>query len=138
MRRAVPVGLLVTAVLVALGLPFLHASFGYPDDRVLPHSASAHQVGDDLRNDFAANAASTITVVAPDTSAAAGARRQLRTAALVRPRRDVGVGGDRHLRAGGRPSLPGASAMRSGDATYLSVRTTPTPSPTPRRPCCPT
>ena len=58
MRRALPVGLLVTAVLVALGLPFLHAHFGYPDDRVLPQSAAAHQVGDDLRSQFSTNAAS--------------------------------------------------------------------------------
>ena len=27
--------------------------WGFPDDRVLPQSASAHQVGDQLRNDFA-------------------------------------------------------------------------------------
>ncbi len=39
MRRAVPVALLVTAFLVVLGLPFTQAHFGYPDDRVLPHSA---------------------------------------------------------------------------------------------------
>ncbi|MCW2647326.1 MAG: hypothetical protein JWP07_3435, partial [Pseudonocardiales bacterium] len=69
MRRALPVGLLVTAVLVALGLPFLHAHFGYPDDRVLPQSAPAHQVGDSLRSQFSSNASSTITVVAGDISA---------------------------------------------------------------------
>jgi RND superfamily putative drug exporter len=73
MRRALPIGLFVTAVLVGLGLPFLHANYAYPDDRVLPHSASAHQVGDDLRTKFATNAGSTMTVVAPDTTAAPGA-----------------------------------------------------------------
>src|SRR5664279_3318601 len=67
-RRALPVAVLVTAVLVVLGLPFLHASFGYPDDRVLPHTASSHQVGDDLRARFSTNAASTISVVASDVS----------------------------------------------------------------------
>ena len=67
MRRALPVGLIVTAVLVAIGLPFAQAKFGYPDDRVLPHSASAHQVGDDLRVNFSSNASATISVVAPDT-----------------------------------------------------------------------
>jgi RND superfamily putative drug exporter len=73
MRRALPVGLLVTAVLVGLGLPFLHAHFAYPDDRVLPHSASAHQVGDDIRTRFTSNAGSTMTVVAADISGAPGA-----------------------------------------------------------------
>lgn len=69
MKRAVPVALLVTAVLVALGLPFLHARFGYPDQNVVPKSEQVHQVGDDLRGNFATNANSTITVVVPDTTA---------------------------------------------------------------------
>ena len=38
MRRALPIGLVVTALLVGLGLPFLHANFGFPDDRVIPKS----------------------------------------------------------------------------------------------------
>jgi RND superfamily putative drug exporter len=66
MRRALPVALLVTSLLVVLGLPFLHAHFAYPDDRVLPPSAQAHQVGDDLRDRFGSNASSTLFVVAPD------------------------------------------------------------------------
>jgi RND superfamily putative drug exporter len=66
MHRALPVAVVVTGVLVVLGIPFLGASFAYPDDRVLPHSAEAHQVGDDLRERFGSNAASTMIVVAPD------------------------------------------------------------------------
>src|SRR6185437_8108411 len=53
-----------------LGLPFLHANFGFPDDQVVPKSAAAHAVGDDLRNNFSTNAASTISIVIPNTSAA--------------------------------------------------------------------
>jgi RND superfamily putative drug exporter len=37
-----------------------------PDDRVLPHSASAHQLGDQLRNDFSDNSANAATIVVPD------------------------------------------------------------------------
>lgn len=73
MRRAVPVTIVVTAVLVGLGLPFLHAHFGYPDDRVLPRSIPARQVGDSLRTRYASNATSTIDVVIPDISAHPGA-----------------------------------------------------------------
>ena len=36
MRRAVTIGLTVTAFLIFLGLPFLRIQFGNPDDRVLP------------------------------------------------------------------------------------------------------
>jgi len=67
MARAVPIGLAVVALLVLLGAPFLGVRWGYPDDRVLPQSASAHVVGDQVRNDFANNSETAVTVVIPDT-----------------------------------------------------------------------
>ena len=39
MRRAVPIGLAVVALLLLLGAPFLGVRWGFPDDRVLPRSA---------------------------------------------------------------------------------------------------
>jgi RND superfamily putative drug exporter len=69
MRRALPLGLAVIALLLVLGAPFLGVKWGFPDDRVLPTSASAHQVGDQLRNDFADNSATAVTAVIPDTGA---------------------------------------------------------------------
>jgi RND superfamily putative drug exporter len=51
-RHAVVLGLAGAALLVVLGAPFLGAKWGNPDDRVLPQSASAHQVGDVLRAQF--------------------------------------------------------------------------------------
>jgi len=68
MRRSVPIGLAVVALLVLLGAPFLGVKWGFPDDRVLPKSASAHQVGDELRNDFADDSATAVTVVIPDAN----------------------------------------------------------------------
>jgi RND superfamily putative drug exporter len=65
--RAVPVGLAGVALLVFLGLPFLSVKWGFPDDRVLPTSASAHQVGDQMRDDFAIDSETAVTVVIPDT-----------------------------------------------------------------------
>ena len=67
MRRAVPIGLAVVALLMLLGAPFLGVKWGFPDDRVLPKSASAHQVGDQLRSDFVNNSATAVTVVIPDS-----------------------------------------------------------------------
>ena len=66
MRRALPLGLAVVALLLLLGAPFLGVKWGFPDDRVLPTSVSAHQVGDQLRNDFADNSATAVTAVIPD------------------------------------------------------------------------
>ncbi|OBB75718.1 MMPL family transporter [Mycobacterium sp. 852014-52144_SCH5372336] len=67
MRRALPIGLAIVTLLLVLGAPFLNARWGFPDERVLPQSASARQVGDELRNDFAVDSARNITVVIPDT-----------------------------------------------------------------------
>jgi len=73
MRRAVPIGLAVVVLLVALGAPFLGVRWGFPDDRVLPTSASAHQVGDQLRNDFADDSSTAVTVVVPNAAGLAPA-----------------------------------------------------------------
>ncbi|MFD0366060.1 MMPL family transporter [Nocardia sp. GCM10030253] len=66
MRHAVPIGLAVVALLLLLGVPFIGVKWGFSDDRLLPSSASAHQVGDQLRNDFAIDPAASIPVVVPD------------------------------------------------------------------------
>ncbi|MDT4985232.1 MAG: putative drug exporter of the superfamily, partial [Pseudonocardiales bacterium] len=123
MRRALPVGLLVTAVLVALGLPFLHAHFGYPDDRVLPQSAPAHQVGDSLRSQFSSNASSTITVVAGDISADPGGIADYATE-LSRVPNVTSVSSAAGTFAAGREVAPASGpSMIASDTTYLSVAT---------------
>jgi RND superfamily putative drug exporter len=66
MRRAVPIGVATVALLAFLGAPFFGVRPGFPDDRVLPKSASAHQVGDLLRSDFAIDADSEVPIVIPD------------------------------------------------------------------------
>ncbi|WP_370330321.1 MMPL family transporter [Mycolicibacterium hippocampi] len=67
MRRSVPIGFAVVALLVLLGVPFLGAKWGFPDDRVLPQSSSARQIGDALREDFAVDSSTNVTVVLPST-----------------------------------------------------------------------
>lgn len=82
MRRAVPLGLAGVTLLVLLGLPFLGVRPGLPDDRVLPKSASAHQVGDQLRNDFATNTDTAVTIVLPDADGLTAAEISAYAAAL--------------------------------------------------------
>ncbi|MCF6386311.1 MMPL family transporter [Mycobacterium sp. MBM] len=72
LRRAAPIGAAVVVLLILLGLPFLGVKWGFPDDRVLPATASAHQVGDLLREDFAHNSATDIFVVIPDAAGLSG------------------------------------------------------------------
>jgi RND superfamily putative drug exporter len=66
MHFAVPIAVAVTAFLLLLGTPFLDVRWGFPDDRVLPASASARQVGDQLRDDFPGYGAPAVSVVLPD------------------------------------------------------------------------
>ena len=75
MRRPVSAGLAVVALLVVLGIPFFHVHFGTPDDRVLPTSSPARQVGDALRSNFPADVSDTLEIVtasalSPESSAA--------------------------------------------------------------------
>jgi uncharacterized membrane protein YdfJ with MMPL/SSD domain len=66
MRHALPIGLAVVALLVLVGAPFLGVRWGFPDDRVLPRSVSARQVGDQLRGAYANDSATAVSVVIPD------------------------------------------------------------------------
>jgi RND superfamily putative drug exporter len=69
MRHAVAVSVTLIALLMLLGASFLGVKWGFPDDRVLPVTASSRQVGDLLRTEFAVNPVSNVTVVMPDISA---------------------------------------------------------------------
>jgi putative drug exporter of the RND superfamily len=82
MRRAIPVGLAIIALLLMLGAPFLGVKWGFPDDRVLPLSLSARQIGDELRSDFVVNAATNVTVVIPNMSGVTAAELGRYAAAL--------------------------------------------------------
>ncbi|MCL9758902.1 MMPL family transporter [Frankia sp. AiPa1] len=64
MARPVLTGLPVIAALLVLAAPFLHVSFGTPDDRVLrPDSAPSRVVGDALRSRFPADISGSLEVV---------------------------------------------------------------------------
>jgi len=119
MKRAVPVGVLVVAVLVALGLPFGKAHFGFPDERVLPPSASAHQVGDELRDDFGVNAAGTVSIVLPRDPGNVGAYGER----LSRVDHVTSVAAPTGTYADGRAVGGPTPAMAKDGAAYLQVRT---------------
>jgi putative drug exporter of the RND superfamily len=65
-RQAIPIGLALTAFLLALGAPFLGVRWGYPDDRVLPTSSSARVVSDRIRSEF--RTTSETRIVLPETA----------------------------------------------------------------------
>jgi trehalose monomycolate/heme transporter len=62
MRRPVVVGLVVLAILVTLGQPFLRVSFSTPDVKVLPSNQEARIVSDRLAQDFAQQGNSQLVI----------------------------------------------------------------------------
>lgn len=108
MRHATPIGLIVAALLVLLGAPFLGVRWGYSDDRLLPRSASARQVGEQLRRDFATDFMTTVQVVVPDA-------RGLEPTTL-----------DRY--AGDLSQIPDISAVNGPTGTFVGGRHTGPPS----------
>ena len=108
MRHALPIGVAVIASLLVLGAPFLGVRWGFPDDRVLPTSMSAHQLGDQLRNDFVNNSATAVTVVIPDAAGLASPDLQRYAADLSR--------------------VPDVSAVSAPTGTFVDGATTGPPS----------
>ena len=114
MKRAIPIGLVGVAVLAVLGAPFFGVRPGFPDDRVLPKSASAHQVGDQLRRDFSTNFETQVPVVIPDSDGLSGGEIARYAADLSRvPDVIGGLRADRHL-CQRRPGGASGGGHRSG------------------------
>ena len=125
MRRSVPIGVAVIALLVLLGTPFLGVRWGLPDDRVLPRSASAHQVGDQLRNDFANNSATAVTVVVPDASGVGPTDMERYAAELSRVPDITAVSAPTGtFVAGARVGPPSAATGEAQGSAFLTVAST--------------
>ncbi|WP_205876063.1 MMPL family transporter [Mycobacterium camsae] len=62
-RRPLLYALPVVAVLLGLGIPFLHAQYATPDERALPTDSSARLVAESLQHDFQLDPSQAITLV---------------------------------------------------------------------------
>ncbi|MEV0673183.1 MMPL family transporter [Mycobacterium sp. NPDC050441] len=122
MRRSVPIGLAVIALLLMLGAPFLGIKWGFPDDRVLPSSASSRQLGDELRNDFAVDSSTAVTVVMPDVTRLAPAELDRYAGDLSRAADGVSVSAPGGTFVDGRRVGPPTSGTGMADGSaYLTV-----------------
>lgn len=124
LRYRVPIGLGAVALLLLLGAPFSHARWGYPDDRVLPPSASSRAVGDALRSGFSDDNAKSIQVVIPDAAGLTPEQLGQYAAALSRVDGVLDVsappGTYTHGRSVGAPVAPTGI---SGGSAFLTVNT---------------
>ncbi len=129
MRHWAPVGFAVIAVLLLIGLPFFSVKWGFPDDRVLPRSASSHQVGDEMRSGFAHDSATAVPIVIPDARGLNPADLDKYAADLSRVPDVSGVSAPNGTFVGGNkvgpPSAPtGMASGAGGVSAFLTVSST--------------
>jgi RND superfamily putative drug exporter len=124
-RRAIPIGIAIIALLLVLGAPFLGIKWGFPDDRVLPPSLSARQVGDELRTNFAVDSARNVAVVIPDTAGITPAELDRYASALSQVPDVSSVSAPGGTFVGGRPVGPpsAATGFKDGSA-FLTLGST--------------
>jgi RND superfamily putative drug exporter len=125
MRRWLPVGLAVVALLVLLGLPFFSVKWGFPDDRVLPTSSSSHQVGDRLRTGFAHDSSTSVPIVVPDVRGLDPAELDTYAADLSRVPdvSEVSAPGGTFV-GGNRVGPPTGATGITGGSAFLTVSST--------------
>lgn len=124
LRHAVPVGLAVIVFLLVLGAPFLGIKFGYPDDRVLPSSASSRVLGDELRNDYAQNVSATVNIAMTDVQGVDDAAVARYGQSLSQVAEVTTVTTPVGTFVEGQRVGAGSEAMSRGDAAFLTVSST--------------
>ncbi|MGO8849404.1 MAG: MMPL family transporter [Mycobacterium sp.] len=125
MRRWLPSGMAVVALLVLLGLPFASVKWGFPDDRVLPRSASAHQVGDQMRTNFTNDLATAVPVVVPDARGLSPADLDQYAAELSRvPDVSTVTAPSGTFVGGRRVGAPAAATGMADGSAFLTVSST--------------
>ncbi len=121
LRHAAPVAIVVTAVLVVLGAPFLGIRFGFPDDRVLPETASSRVIQQEMRDDFAQDLSSAVTVII--TGQASDQELAAYTAALSEVADVESATAPAGTFVDGKAVAPGNPADRRGDVAIVSITT---------------
>jgi RND superfamily putative drug exporter len=124
-RHAAPIVIAIVALLLLLGSPFRDVRWGVVDDRVLPTSASARQVGDQLRSGFPGSGVPDVTVVLPNATGLGPADLNAYAAALSRVPDVSSVSSAGGTFVGGRLAGPpsGPAAVTDG-AAFMTVGTT--------------
>ncbi|MGE3621819.1 MAG: MMPL family transporter [Acidimicrobiia bacterium] len=123
MRRPIGVASAVVVLLVFLGLPFLGATFGLPDDRVLPPGSDVRRTAEVLRQEFTSDEGQAFGIVVPavvtdgDLDAYAAAVSSVEGVGRVDSRTGSWVDG-----AQVAPATPLSARFAGGDAgTWLNV-----------------
>ncbi|AFM19597.1 putative RND superfamily drug exporter [Mycolicibacterium chubuense NBB4] len=115
--------------LIVVGLPFLDVEFGFPDDRILPTSSPARQVGDQTREDFTQDAGLPVHIVLSHGDGFGGAGDVDAYAAELSkvPSVVVAVGPDATYAAGRAVGPAAGESATAADHSFLTVTSTTEP-----------
>ncbi len=118
LRRAAPVAIIATTVLVILGAPFLSIKLGFPDDRILPTSQTSRVAMNEIRDDYAHKLGGEVTVVVTGSTDQAVDDFAARLSGVTGVE---AVTSPDAVFADGRPIAPRTSDDRHGDHRLLTV-----------------
>ncbi|MGA5463778.1 MMPL family transporter [Mycobacterium sp. NPDC050041] len=122
MRRPVVAAAATVIPLILVGLPFLGVEFGFPDDRILPTSTEARQVGDRIRADFTQEAGAATAIVITGVDRVEAGALDTYAAELSRVPGVAVVSAPRAMYAHGSPVAPPlAAAVEQGDVALITV-----------------
>ncbi|GAA1361191.1 MMPL family transporter [Streptomyces beijiangensis] len=121
MRRPALTALPVLALLLLAASPLLGVTFGTPDERVLPDTATSRQVATALQQDFGGSDSGSVQVVTEGAVAAGPlgeyARRLSRLDGVLR----VDASSGSYSKGQGRPAGPAGAALGRADAQRIEV-----------------
>ncbi|AZZ83026.1 MULTISPECIES: MMPL family transporter [Gordonia] len=121
LRHALPVAAVVTIFLLVLGAPFLSLRMGFPDDRVLPESASSHAIQQEIRDDYEDDLSSAITIVVQGPAGPESLAAYTRALSQVDDVNSAGSSAGTFVR--GEPLAPGSPDESRGDVHVVNVST---------------
>ncbi len=121
LRHALTVAAVVTVFLLVLGAPFLSIKMGFPDDRVLPESASSHAIQQEIREDYEDDLSAAVTVVVRGPVDDQTLAAYTRALSEVEDVNSAGSSAGTFVR--GAPVAPGSPDDSRGDVHVLNVST---------------
>ncbi len=121
LRHALPVAVVVTIFLLVLGAPFLSLRMGFPDDRVLPESASSHAIQQEIRDDYEDDLSSAITIVVQGPTGQESLAGYTKALSQVDGVNSAGSSAGTFVR--GEAVAPGSPDDSRGDVHLLNVST---------------
>ena len=127
MSRATPTSFVIVTTLLFLGVPFLGLKLGFPDDRVLATSASARQVGTEMRTDYRNDSTANLSIIADPPADVTSQEIDLYASDLSKVQDVTSISAPTGVYMHGQNVRPARMATGFNDVILFSVQTTAKP-----------